>query len=81
MNDTADRDALLDAFAAELTRTAYHVAQRHAPAGTWLDLQLDLWQALAETVKQWERKSSACQVSPRLAGPTPEVIPSISLTR
>jgi hypothetical protein len=50
---TADRDALLDTFVAELTRAAYHVALRHGAAGTWLDLQLDLWQALADTVKQW----------------------------
>jgi hypothetical protein len=56
MNDkarAADRGTLLDTFAAELTHAAYHVALRHAPAGTWLDLELDLWQALADTVKQW----------------------------
>jgi hypothetical protein len=57
MNDnaraTADWDALLDAFAAELTRAAYHVALRHGAAGTWLDLELELWQALANTIKQW----------------------------
>jgi hypothetical protein len=62
MNDnahtTADRDALLDNLAAELTRAAYHVALRHRAAGTWLDLQLDLWHALADTVKQWGRESS-----------------------
>jgi hypothetical protein len=66
MNDnacaTADRDALFDAFAAELTRAAYHVALRHGAAGTWLDLQLELWQALAVTVKQWGRKSPPDQV-------------------
>ena len=56
MNDnhraTRDRDALLDNFAAELTRVAYYVALRHGTAGTWLDLELDLWRALADTVKQ-----------------------------
>jgi hypothetical protein len=61
MNDntraTADRDALLDNFAAELTRAAYHVALQHGPAGRWLDLELDLWQALADTVKEWGLKS------------------------
>ena len=66
MNDnaraTADRDALYDNFAVELTRAAYDVALRHEAAGTWLDLQLDLWQALADTVKQWGRKSSPDQV-------------------
>jgi hypothetical protein len=60
----AERDALLDSFAAELTRAAYHVALRHRAAGTWLDLELDLWRALAGTVKQWGRKSSADQVPP-----------------
>jgi hypothetical protein len=54
---TADRGALLDNFAAELTRAAYHVALRHAPAGTWLDLELDLWRALADTVNQWGRET------------------------
>jgi hypothetical protein len=52
-----DRDALLDNFAAELTRAAYGVALRHGTAGTWLDLELDLWRALADTVKQWGRES------------------------
>ena len=65
MNDTyratADRDVLLDAFVAELTSAAYHVALRHG-AGTWLDLQLHLWHALADTVEQWGRKSSPGQV-------------------
>jgi hypothetical protein len=68
MNDnaraTADRDALFDAFAAELTRVAYHVVLRHGAAGTWLDLQLDLWQALADTVTKWQRKSAPGQVPP-----------------
>jgi hypothetical protein len=58
---TADADALIDTFAAELTRTAYHVALRHGASGTWLDLELDLWQALANTVKQWGRKSFSVQ--------------------
>jgi hypothetical protein len=56
MNDNAcapaDRDALLDHLAAELTCAAYHVSLRHAAPGTWLELELDLWQALAETVKR-----------------------------
>jgi hypothetical protein len=59
MNDnaraTADRDALLDNFTVELTRAAYHVALGHGAAGTWLDLQLNLWRVLANTVKQWKR--------------------------
>jgi hypothetical protein len=52
-NARADGDVLLETFVAELTRAAYHVALQHAGNGTWLDLQLDLWQALAATVRQW----------------------------
>jgi hypothetical protein len=65
MNDTArasaDRAVLLEAFVAELTSAAYHVALRHG-AGTWLDLQIRLWHTLADTVEQWVRKSSPGQV-------------------
>jgi hypothetical protein len=49
----ADRDALLESFAAELTLTAYRVALRTRTEGTWLDLELDLWRALADTAKTW----------------------------
>ncbi len=48
-----DRDAQLDAFAAELTLAAYRVALRTTKQGVWLDLQLDLWRALADKVKTW----------------------------
>jgi hypothetical protein len=79
MNDnastTADWDALLDRFAAELTRAAYRVALRRRPSGTWLDLQLDLWQALSDTVKQWGRKSFPGQVPLGSPGPPREPIP------
>jgi hypothetical protein len=70
----ADRDALLEKFAAELTCAAYHVALRHGAAGMWLDLQLDLWQALADTVKQWGRKSPPGQMPLGLADLPHEVI-------
>ena len=83
MNDnacaTADRDALFDAFAAELTRTAYHVALRHGAADTWLDLQLDLWQALADTVKQWGRKSPPSQVLLDSPGLSPDHVYSYDI--
>jgi hypothetical protein len=48
-----DRDALHEAFAAALTLAAYHVALQSRMQGTWLDLELDLWRALAEKVKKW----------------------------
>jgi hypothetical protein len=49
------RDALLETFVAELTRAAYGVALRHGTGGTWVDLELDLWRALADTVQKWAR--------------------------
>src|SRR5262249_9150798 len=73
MNDTArataNRAVLFEAFVAELTSAAYHVALRHG-AGTWLDLQLRLLPALAETIEQWARKASPGQSATGLEGPT-----------
>jgi hypothetical protein len=73
VNDTAratyDRAVLLEAFVAEFTSAAYHVALRHG-AGTWLDLQLRLWHTLADTVEHWARKSSPGQVPRGLKGLT-----------
>jgi hypothetical protein len=54
----ADRDALLESFTAELTAAAYRVALRSKTRGTWLDLELDLWRALAGTVQAWGRELS-----------------------
>jgi hypothetical protein len=51
-----NRDALLENLAAELTLVAYRVALRHGPGGTWVDLELGLWKALADTVKKWGRE-------------------------
>jgi hypothetical protein len=50
------RDILLDEFAAELTSAAHAVALRQGVEGKWLDLQLDLWKSLAETVKRRGRE-------------------------
>jgi hypothetical protein len=79
MNDnartTADRDALLDTFAAELTRAAYHVALRYGTAGSWLDLELDHWRARADTVKRWGRKAAPGQGPLGSADLPHEVIP------
>jgi hypothetical protein len=49
-------NALLDTFAAELTDAAYPVALRHGSGDSWVDLELDLWRVLAETVKRWGRE-------------------------
>jgi hypothetical protein len=61
MNDISgtalDRDTLLENFAADLTNAAYPIALRHGMTGSWLDLELGLWRALAETVNRWGRES------------------------
>src|SRR5260370_37859464 len=47
-----NRDTLLENFAAELTSAAYAVALRHGVEDNWLELELELWEALKETVKK-----------------------------
>jgi hypothetical protein len=55
-----NRDALLETFSVELTVAAYRVALQTRTRGTWLELELDLWRALADKVKTWEREMSRC---------------------
>jgi AcrR family transcriptional regulator len=50
-----DGGTFLEAFAAEVTGAAYPIALRHAIGGSWLDLELGLWKALADTVEHWAR--------------------------
>ena len=50
----------LENFVAELTEAAYPVALRHKASKEWLDLELDLWKALTQTVKNWQER----QLSP-----------------
>ena len=45
-------DSRLDAFVAELTDAAYAVALRHGAGRSWVELELGLWEALAETVRK-----------------------------
>jgi hypothetical protein len=56
-----NRDALLETLAAELTLAAYRVALRTRTGGNWLELQLDLWRAMADTVETWGRKLPRCR--------------------
>lgn len=51
-----EQETCLDNLAAELTTAVYPVALRHGIGGSWVDLELDLWKALSETVKQRGRK-------------------------
>jgi hypothetical protein len=55
--NSVTRDAFLETFAAELTLAAYRVALRTRTQGTWLDLELGLWSALAEKVKRWDQEN------------------------
>jgi hypothetical protein len=48
-----DRHTSLDTLAAKLTDAAYSVALRHERRSSWVDLELDLWRALGETVQRW----------------------------
>jgi hypothetical protein len=50
------RDTFLDNLGAELTEAAYPVMLRHGAVDSWLDLQLELWKVLDETVKKWDQE-------------------------
>src|SRR5262249_28718696 len=52
----ANADRSLEDFAAELTVAAYSIALRNRAGETWLELQLELWQVLTETVKKRSRE-------------------------
>jgi hypothetical protein len=52
------RDPQLENIAAELTGAIYPLVLRHGLRVSWLDLELDLWRALAETVKKVGRETS-----------------------
>jgi hypothetical protein len=46
------RDPQLENIAAELTGAIYPLVLRQGLRASWLDLELGLWRALAETVKK-----------------------------
>ena len=52
-----DWNAFLENLAAELTNAAYPVVLRHGVGEKWLDLELDLWKAMTESVKKLDRGS------------------------
>ena len=52
-NTASDLEIRLEEFAAQLTKAAYAVALRHGARDKWLDLQLELWKTLHETVQKW----------------------------
>ncbi len=59
----ANRDALIETLAAELTLAAYRVALRTRTEGNWLDLEFDLWRALADTAKTWGEGTASVPIT------------------
>jgi hypothetical protein len=57
-------DTRFDDFTAELTSAAYAVALRHGLEDNWLDLELELWEALKETVKKSGQEPPHCSDVP-----------------
>jgi carbon storage regulator len=45
-------DPLVENLASDLTDVAYQVALRHGLGDQWLELQLDLWEALTEAIEK-----------------------------
>ena len=59
----ADSDSSPETFAAELAEAVFPVALRYGVGDSWLDLELDLWHVLADTVEKWS------DVSPLIDSP------------
>lgn len=58
-NDS-DSEATLENFAATLVEAVYPVALRHEGRHSWVDLELDLWKVLTETVNAWGQSARLC---------------------
>jgi hypothetical protein len=61
-------DRALERLAAEVTASAYAIAQRHGSGSYWIDLELELWEALTRTVREWSRRLPAPQAEGPLSG-------------
>jgi hypothetical protein len=61
---SGNRETLLENSAAELTNAAYAVALRHGVEDNWLNLELELWEAMKEAVKKWEQGSPRSSAMP-----------------
>jgi hypothetical protein len=46
----------LDDFVDELTEAAYPIALRYGGEERWLDLELDLWRVITQTVQKWQQR-------------------------
>lgn len=67
-----DEPPNLEFLVAELTEAAYPVALRHRGRGSWVDLELDLWKALEQTVCKWQRQQLRPQDLAQAIRDTPE---------
>jgi hypothetical protein len=46
----------LDDFVADLTEAAYPIALEYGGDERWLDLELDLWRVITQTVQKWQQR-------------------------
>ena len=51
-----DRDTRIENFAAELTLAVYPLVLRSGLKDSWIKVELDLWRAVAEVLKKWDRR-------------------------
>ena len=62
MNDNGqvdhDREHLIDSLTAELASAAYSVALRQEQPKAWLELELDLWNAVRAATHEWEQRNA-----------------------
>jgi hypothetical protein len=54
--ESVPMSATLEDCAAQLTQAAYRVALRHGVEDSWLDLEIELWRALADGLKKWQQR-------------------------
>ncbi len=71
---TVDLGALLTCFTAELADAAYSVLLRSRICGSWIDLKMDVWRALAETVKRRMEQISRANRPTHLIEPWREAV-------
>ena len=45
-------------LAAQLARAAYRVALKHGIEGSWIELELEMWDVLAHTLSGYEQRRS-----------------------
>jgi hypothetical protein len=53
-----DRERQIDSLTAELASAAYCVALRHEQPKDWLELELDVWNAVRDATHIWEQRNA-----------------------